>query len=231
MEYQCLKHLTNAVDEIVSCASAYDGRGPFRVLIPDLLAEHELDEAYIPLLVQMLGERADVHDFEVDGGEIILYREPMPPVEQEDLEIAGAKHLLWCYGQPGGEKADFSGRTLHGLDLFHLRFSRASFAGAVMTDCCMDEGNFFNCDFSGAELRNNSVYNAEFVGARFNGAAIAGCNFKDGFCMSADFSGARITGCDFTNVDLDGADFSQTEIAECDGLDDIAQGPAMKMEG
>jgi len=173
MQYQCLKHLTDAVDEIVSCASAYDGLGPYRVLIPELLAEHELDEAHTPLLVQMLGERKDIYDFEEIGGEFILYREPMPPVQQEELEIASAKHLLWCYGQPGGEKADFSGRTLHDLNLFHMRFSRANFAGAVITDCCMDEGNFFNCDFSGAELRNNSVYNADFVGARFNGATIA----------------------------------------------------------
>ena len=229
MQYQCLKHLTDAVDEIVSCASAYDGLGPYRVLIPELLAEHELDEAHTPLLVQMLGERKDIYDFEEIGGEFILYREPMPPVQQEDLEIASAKHLLWCYCQPGGEKADFSGQTLHDLNLFHMRFSRASFAGAVITDCCMDEGNFFNCDFSGAEMRNNSVYNAEFVGARFNGATIADCNFKDGFCMSADFSGACISGCDFTNVDLDGADFTQADITECDGLDDIAINATMSM--
>jgi hypothetical protein len=231
MEYQCLKHLTNAVDEIVSCASAYDGLGPFRVLIPDLLAEHELNETHIPLLVQMLGERTDVYDFEEIDDEFILCREPMPPVHQEELEIAGAKHLLWCYGQPGGEKADFSGRTLHGLDLFHMRFSRAIFADAVITDSCMDEGNFFNCDFSGAELRNNSVYNAEFVGARFNGATIADCGFKDGFCMSACFSGAQFTGCDFTNVALDDTDFTQADIRDCEGLDDISQGPAMTMGG
>ena len=227
MQYQCLKLLSNAVDEVVSCALAYDGQGPFRVLIPELLAEHKLDEAYIPLFVEMLGERTETYDFEVDGDEIFLYREPMSPVQQEDLEIASAKHLLWIYDQPGGEQADFNGRTLHDLNLFHMRFSRASFAGALITDCCMTEGNFFNCDFSGAELRRNSVYNAEFVGARFNGATIADCNFKDGWCMSACFSGTQITGCDFTNVDLDGADFSQADIQDCDGLEDISSGPVM----
>lgn len=229
MQYQCLKHLSNAVDEIVSSACAHDGLGPFRALIPDLLAEHELDEACLPLIVQMLGERTDVYDFEVDNDEIILYREPMPPVQQEELEIACARHLLWIYDQPGGEQADFSGRDLRDLNLFHMRFSRVSFADAVITDCCMEEGTFSNCDFTGAELRNNSAYNAEFVGASFKGADVSDCNFQKACCMSAGFSGGRFSGCDFTGADLEDADFTQAATLACTGLESVSHGPAMAM--
>ena len=204
----------------------------------------EMQESYgfeggpIPLLVDELRGREGLANVYVneESGEFTVRFKPFDQAQaalnsltQEDLEVIHARHMLWLHAQPGGEQADFSGQKLSELNLFHLRFSRANFAGAVIMDCCMDEGNFFNCDFLGAELRCNSVCDAEFVGARFDGATIADCNFKDGWCMSACFSGAQISGCDFTDVDLDDADFSQAEITACTGLDDIVQGPAQIM--
>jgi len=157
-------------------------------------------------------------------------RKPEPMIDDE-INIIYARHVLWMHGLGGGERADFTGQELRELNMIHMHLSGASFAGAVIENCCLDESRFTNCDFTGATLRNTSVYNAEFAGARFEDADIADCSFRDGWCMGAGFSGARITGCDFTNVDLDGADFSQAEITECTGLDEISRGPAMAMEG
>ena len=113
-----------------------------------------------------------------------------------------------------------------------MRFSYASFAGATLENCCLDEGRFFGCDFGDATMMNcTALGGTEFVGAKFANAAITGCSFERAWCMEAGFPGTWIERCDFTGAVLDGADFSQAELVDCEGLDDIAQGPAMKMEG
>ena len=130
-----------------------------------------------------------------------LTREAPDAMAQDDLEITHARHTLWCYGQPDGEQADFSGQELHGLDFRRMQFCEANFAGAVMERCVLDGGCFQNCDFTGADLRAVSAEGTDFAGARFDGAA-----FED-------------------------TDFSQADISDCTGLDGISQSPAMRMEG
>ena len=153
------------------------------------------------------------------------------PLYQEDLEIMNAKHVLWLYEQPGGERADFTNRELRELNLFHMNFKHAIFAGAALEDCCLDEGNFTNCDFTGASLRNNLAVNAEFNGVRFEDAVIENCNFQTAWCMRMGLEGAQFTSSDFTGADTEDTDFSQAELVGCEGLEDIAQGPAMTMGG
>jgi hypothetical protein len=79
--YQCIakleKSLSNMVDEVMSCATAYFSEdnciGSYRVLLDDLTHEHGFDERYAPLLVDMLNERADSMEFEVIDDEIMGY--------------------------------------------------------------------------------------------------------------------------------------------------------------
>jgi len=113
-----------------------------------------------------------------------------------------------------------------------MRFSYASFAGATLENCCLDEGRFFGCDFGDATMVNcTALGGAEFVGAKFANAAITGCSFEKAWCMDASFPGTWIERCDFTGAVLDGADFSQAELVECEGLEGLSQDPAMKMGG
>ena len=75
-QYKCItdleKRLSDAVNEVVSGANAYNGEGPYRALLGDLMEEHQFDELYIPLFIEMLGERSPT-EFEVDNDELILY--------------------------------------------------------------------------------------------------------------------------------------------------------------
>jgi hypothetical protein len=109
------KRLTDACDEVVSCAKAYDGEGPYRVLISDLQETHGLDEAYAPLLLAALGERAEAFEFEDIGDEIIIYRQeekqeqggpypsPSPlPFTPERMGQLLDKALDWIGGQEMG---------------------------------------------------------------------------------------------------------------------------------
>jgi hypothetical protein len=82
------KRLSNACDEIISCAAAYDGTSPFRVLISDLQETHGIDETYAPLLLKMLGQRTDVFEFEDVGDEIMAYRQENKQTQSGPLPFA-----------------------------------------------------------------------------------------------------------------------------------------------
>jgi len=133
------------------------------------------------------------------------------PLTQENLAVMYARHMLWCYDQPDGVQADFSGHTLSNLDFSGMSFCGTDFTGATIHQCRMGEASFDGSDFTEVTLRGVAAFQGEFIDAKFNGATLEYCDFSD--------------------ANLDGADFSQAEIVECDGLDDFSQGPAMKMGG
>ena len=158
-EYHCLKdlekRLSDAADEVISCALAYDGEEPFRVLPKDLMATHQFDEAHLPLLIQMLGERTEVWDFEVVGDAFIVYRERKPelsPLSQGALNAIYERHYNYLKNLPDGECADFSGRVLSGLEMRRMDFSCANFSGAALNGCDMEQGRFEGCDFTGTHF-------------------------------------------------------------------------------
>lgn len=112
---QCVKDLekklSDAADEVISCANAYDGEGSYRALIFDLTQMHGFDDAYIPLLVEMLNERSDGIVFEDMVDEIMAYRDqqeeklrgPSPlPFQPERMERLLDKALDWIGNQESG---------------------------------------------------------------------------------------------------------------------------------
>lgn len=87
--YKCIENLTrqlsDAADEVIACAGAYDGDGPYRALISDLTEVHGFDDAYIPLLLEMLNERTDDMVFEDMVDEIMVYRDQQEEKQNETL--------------------------------------------------------------------------------------------------------------------------------------------------
>jgi len=198
-EYHCLKdlekRLSDAADEVISCALAHDGEEPFRVLSGDLVATHQFDEAYLPLLIQMLGERTEVWDFEVDGDEFILYKERKPELRlltQDALEAIHERHYNFLYNLPGGECADLSGMALAGLNMRHMDFSYANFSGAKLRDCDMTQGRYEGCTFHGTcfidvQAGNTSLELSDFTGAHFEGGNFRYSNFENSNCTGTVF--------------------------------------------
>ena len=68
--------LSDAADEIISCANAYDGIGAYRVLINEIAETHGFDETYAPLLTAMLNERGKLAalECEIIDDEIFIYK-------------------------------------------------------------------------------------------------------------------------------------------------------------
>jgi len=186
--------------------------------IDEILDTYSIDGRPIPLFVEELLRREGLAslDFNEESGEFTVRFKPheqttAKPLMQEDLTVIYARHILWCYDQPDGARADFSGQVLSELDFEGMSLCDANFAGATIQKCRMGLAVFDGSDFTGAKLRDVSAYQGEFIGAKFTGATLEYCEFAE--------------------AQFDSANFSQAEITSCTGLDEISQGPAMEMGG
>jgi len=202
-------HIGCAAEQIAGLAVDGGTRHSFE----EIQAAYHLNPGQMPLLMELLGERVELEN---DGpvGTFLMRPKPEPaqrePLSQANLEITHALHTLWAHGQPGGERADFSGQELSGLDFTGMRFARVSFAGAALDTCWLNNADFSQCDFTGASLRDVSASAGVFGGANFSRAALDAC--------------------DFTSADMDGADFSQAQLRACAGLEGQSSGQTMAIQ-
>jgi len=101
---------------------------------------------------------------------------------------------------PGG--ADFSGKSLNGLDLSGARFTNANFRAARM-----NRNQAFRAKLDGAVLDQNWALAADFSGASLKKSqSLREASCKRQKCDGADLSGARVT------ADLSRASFAQGQI-------------------
>ena len=108
------------------------------------------------------------------------------------VEVAHARHTLWCYGEPDGQRADFTRKGVTNLD----------FSGRNFDDALFCEAELYRCDFTGCSLDC----------ADFTGAKLYDCDFTGAVIDGADFSGAELTDC----IGLD--DVSQGQAMAMGGM-------------
>ncbi len=116
-------------------------------------------------------------------------------ISQSELELMGAKHVLWLHGE-GGEQADFSHCRLVDLNMSHMNFNHANFDGAVL------EG----VDLSGAYLCHSM----------FGGAKFTECNLSGVYAEDADFEFAAVDHCDLRMGTYTNSSLCCMEITESD---------------
>ena len=91
------------------------------------------------------------------------------------VEVAQARHTLWCYGEPDGQRADFTRKGVTNLD----------FSGRNFDDALFCEAELYRCDFTGCSLDC----------ADFTGAKLYDCDFTDAVIDGADFTQAELVDC------------------------------------
>jgi uncharacterized protein YjbI with pentapeptide repeats len=112
--------------------------------------------------------------------------------------------------------ADFSRKSLEGLDLSGLDLRRAKLAGANLYGAKLVGADLTGVDLSGANLNLAWIMRADFTGANLSQASLQGLVVSPGLEIDlaeapsfkgANFTGARIIA-RFSRFDLSGADFS-----------------------
>ena len=106
MQYKCFreleKKLSNAADEVLSCALAHEDDDPFCVSIQDIAEEHDFDRQHIFLFGEMLQERMPGIRVHISDDEVMVYTDPKPllhvmalPFDPERMEKLLDKSLEW----------------------------------------------------------------------------------------------------------------------------------------
>lgn len=81
-----------------------------------------------------------------------ISREPVKRVlDQKDVDIMLAKHILWL-NDAGGEQADFS----------NCRLERLNLSGKNMLNVILDDAEIIGCDFENAEMCFSACNNTRF---------------------------------------------------------------------
>lgn len=219
--YNCLQDLESslmqAAEDVITRAGAYNGEGSYRVLISDLTEKNGFDEAYIPLLIQMLNEHSNGMMFEDMVDEIIAHRDQQEEekrshsLSDDEIEIMKARHILWLHDEAGGQKADFTNMDLTDCYLADAKLSGAVFKGATLNAATLNNGDFTFCDFTNANLYNVDGVDAVFEESDFSGAKLIGCHFLNAGFMHCRFEKADLTGTDFNMAWMDNSDFTDAK--------------------
>ena len=77
---------------------------------------------------------------------------------EENLMEILRKHKLWLADAPGGERADLSGHTLIGANLYGADLREAKLRGANLTGADLRHACMHGADMDGVELCNAKLF-------------------------------------------------------------------------
>ena len=103
-------------------------------------------------------------------------------MNQTELDAIIEKHKLWLDGKKDGKRANFTGKSLNGLNIAGANLEWANFKSADLTGANLSGANLALANFKGSNLS----------GANFTGANIAGANFREANTTGADFTGEKV---------------------------------------
>lgn len=182
----------------------------YKISLDSLRSQLPHGAFHTELFLDMLNDRPEVENVDVDGDEILLTLDPeclpkrdrnLRTLTEEKFKIACAKHLLWTYGA-GGEQADFSnceflGMDFSGLDLNSAVFTGSSFQCCTLHDASLCFAEFKNCSFSGCNCRNWTAEEADFRGTVFDH-----CDLSGAVMTHSDLSGSAFQDCEMEHASI-----------------------------
>ena len=161
------------------------------------------------LLVDMLNERPEFKDVEYDNGALVMKLNDSyitdSRLSAKQIQEMCARHKLWQLGVDGGERADFSGKTVDGYD----------FVGMDLNDAELSDARFINCNFTGAFLDSVSAVNAYFEKCTFDHTGINSVNYSGAEIVSSNFVSATFWNCEMTNAVFRDCDLCDAEFINC----------------
>lgn len=120
-------------------------------------------------------------------------------VDENEFEVAYAKHILWLNDLPGGKQLDMSGCQLDGVNLSNRKLLNANFSDALLVGCNMDSSELCFANFSGAFLDHCSMKYVTADEINFRGATIKECDLSYIMCGHGNFAHAQFYKSDLFN--------------------------------
>lgn len=119
-------------------------------------------------------------------------------MDQAQLDQIIEQHEKWLHTEgESGQRADLSGLSLSGLDLYHRCLNGAKLCGTVFRGCLMEGAVFNDADLRGADLRGAEYYSIYVTGANLVGAQIDSPRVVEG-----EYGGYQVNWLKFNNMGL-----------------------------
>jgi hypothetical protein len=207
------KEMADLVDKCIQKAVTVGLPEPYKLSLEALGGESAHQSFNDELFLEMLGNRSEVEDMEVDGDDLLLTisQEHLPRRDQElrvlldeDLKVACAKHLLWLY-DAGGEQANFSNCEFLGVDFSGMELNSAVFDGAV----------FKSCTFHDASLCFTSMKGCTFIGCGCRDMTAEEAVFRNAVFDHCDLTGAVMTHSDLSGAVLQDSETENASLQNC----------------
>lgn len=135
--------------------------------------------------------------------ELTMYQIEMDSLSEAEIKEINDQHILWIAGK-GGERANFSGKTLWNLDLRDYPFVEADFSKCLIYDCIMPHN-----------LLNSSFKQAELISVNFQRCDLTHAAFDQARCGLVNFQGAKLGGATLNQTELKDCNFTKTNLRYC----------------
>ena len=148
-------------------------------------------------------------------------------LNDHDIEVKCAKHLLWLYDEEGGVQADFRNCHLRNAD-----FTKVDLTSALFDDCVIENCNFTSAAMNSVEMSRATVVDSNFSYTVMDDivcreSTLQHCNFSQNITYNGNFAHTKFEKCDlfnahFHNSCFDGTEFARTNYEDSDiDLDSI----------
>lgn len=142
-------------------------------------------------------------------------------VDQDDFEVAYAKHVLWLNDLPGGKQLDMSGCHLEGINLSNRKLLNANFSDSLLVGMNMDSSSLCFANFSGAFLDHCSMKYVTADEINFRGATLKESDFSYIMCGHGNFAHAQFYKSDLFNCRVFNSCFEGTTFVKTPTEDDF----------
>ena len=142
-------------------------------------------------------------------------------VDQDEFEVAYAKHILWLNDLPGGKQLDMSGCQLEGVNLSNRKLLNSNFSDALLVGCNMDSAELCFADFSGAFIDHCSMKYVTADEVNFRGATLKESDLSYIMCGHGNFAHGQFYKSDLFNCRIFNSCFEGTTFTKTPTEDDF----------
>ncbi len=141
-----------------------------------------------------------------------LSKDQYEVVDQDEFEVAYAKHILWLNDVPGGKQLDFSGCWLDGVNMANRKLLNANITDCVLTNVNMDSAELCFANFSGSYLENCSMKYTTADEINMRSTTFKNCDLSYILLMHGNFAHATFYKSDLFNCGIGNTCFEGTRF-------------------
>lgn len=148
-----------------------------------------------------------------------LPKEQYKVIDQDDFEVAYAKHILWLNDVPGGEQLDLSGCYLDLVNMSNRKLLNAKITDSVLKNVSLEGSSLCFANMSGSYFENCSMKNTAADEIDLRSTAFKNCDLSYILLMHGNFAYAKFYKSDLFNCRILNSCFEGTMFIDTDTKD------------